>query len=73
MSTWYFYWHNKVTDEKGEWSAFMDYVYVKDTLYELAHDLKDCHWVVTDEKIDGHPCQAQCSCKPIAQVWLPLY
>jgi hypothetical protein len=73
-STWYFYWHNKLTDEKGVFDGYMDYVYVKDMLYTFAEDeLKDCHWLVTEEKSDGHPCKEQCSCEPLSEVWLPLY
>lgn len=72
--TWYFYWHNKLTNEKGVFDVYMDYVYVKDMLYTFVEEgMQDCHWLVTEEKSDEHPCKEKCSCKPVADVWLPLY
>jgi len=71
LSTWYFYWHNKLTNEKGHYMAFTCYLDVKDTLYDMAEQEKGLHWFVAEGEHDEHPCNKECRCKSHTETWVP--
>lgn len=71
MTTWYFYWHNKLTNDMGS-EAFLEYCDVKEYFFDyMIPGTEDCWWVVTDEKFTDHPCKKNCCCESVSDLYFP--
>jgi len=51
--------------------AFICYLDVKDTLYDMAEQEKGLHWFVAEGEHDEHPCNKECRCKSHTETWVP--